>query len=92
VKTEHTAATTAVTKADGLAAELQAKAARCAIEVTAKQKEVKRASTLETKGTSERDKIEQRLAVLTVGELKLQDAIETNDSAANEAIDNTVEV
>jgi chromosome segregation ATPase len=35
-KSEHRAATTAVTKAAALAAELQAKAARCAFEVAAK--------------------------------------------------------
>jgi chromosome segregation ATPase len=91
VKPEHKAASTAVTKADALAAELQAKAARCAMEVTAKQKEVKRVSTLETKGTSEKEKIEQRLTVLTADELKLQHAFENNDSAVNDAIDTTAE-
>jgi chromosome segregation ATPase len=86
VKAEHRNATTAVTKADTLAAALQAKAARCAFKAAVKQKELKRVSTPETEGTSEKEKIEQRLAELTADELKIQHASESNKSGVNDAI------
>eukprot|EP00953_Heterococcus_sp_UTEX-ZZ885_P007825 4702-Heterococcus_DN1.PRE.7 len=85
VNAERKTATTAVTKPDALAAALQAKAAKCAFKAAVKQKELKRVSTLETKGTNEKEKIEQRLAELTADELKLQRASESNKSGVSDA-------